>query len=116
MSSGNAVLMIKTIFCQSQSRFLLDVLVAWSHFRFQYGDKGCSLNENELMWNNSTIKINGVSVFYKHWYRKGIYKIAQVVDDSKNFLSFENFQANFPELKCNFLEYQGMVSAIKHSK
>ena len=68
------------------------------------------------MWNNSIIKINGVSVFYKHWYRKGIYKIAQVVDDSKNFLSFENFQANFPELKCNFLEYQGMVSAIKHSK
>ena len=46
-----------------KSRFLLDVLVAWSHFRFQYGDKGCSLNENEVMWNNSTIKINGVSVF-----------------------------------------------------
>ena len=50
------------------------------------------------MWNDSAIKINGVSVFYKHWYRKGIYKIAHVMDDSKKFLSFENFQAKFPEL------------------
>ena len=99
-----------------KSRFLLDVLMAWSHFRFQYGDKGCSLNENEVMWNNSTIKINGVSVFYKHWYRKGIYKIAHVMDDSKKFLPFEHFQAKFPELTCNYLEYQGIVSAIKHSK
>ena len=84
--------------------------MAWRHFRFHDGDKGCSLNENEVMWNNSTIKINGVSVFYKHWYRKGMYKIAHVMDDSDNFLSFENFQA-----KCNYLEYQGIVSAIKHS-
>ena len=38
------------------------------------------------------------------------------MDDCKNLLSFENFQAKFPELKCNYLEYQGIVSAIKHSK
>ena len=57
-----------------------------------------------------------MSVFYKHWYRKGINKIAHVMDDSKKFLSFENFQAKFPELTCNYLEYQGIVSAIKHSK
>ena len=47
-------------------------------------------------------------------HKKGICKIAQVMDDSKTFLSFENFQAKLPELKCNYLEYQGIVSAIKH--
>ena len=88
------------------------MLVAWSHFRFQYRDKSCSLNENEVMWNNFTIKINSVSVFYKHWYRKGINKIAHVMDDSKMFLSFENFQAKFPELTCNYLEYQGIVQQL----
>ena len=38
------------------------------------------------------------------------------MDDSNKILSFENFQAKFSELKCNYLEYQGIVSVINHSK
>ena len=53
-----------------------------------------------------------MSVFYKHWYGKGIYKIAHVMDDSKNLLSFENFQAKFLELECNYLEYQGKCQQL----
>ena len=99
------------------SSFLSDLLVAWAHFKTQYHE-GTSpfLNGEEVIWNNSGIKINGKSVFYKHWYRHGIYKVYHIMDGQKNFLSFSAFQNKYPMLTPNFLEYMGLISAMKKSK
>ena len=39
--------------------------------------------------------------------------IAHVMDGSNIFLFYENFQTKFTDLKCNYIEYQGIVSSIK---
>ena len=80
-----------------ESVALSDLLVAWAHFKTQYHE-GTSpfLNGEEVIWNNSGIEINGKSVFYKYWYRHGIYKVYHIMDGQKNFLSFSAFRINIP--------------------
>ena len=82
-----------------KNNFLVDVLVAWSDFRFQYYEgRSQSPNRNEIIWNNSNIKING----YKKWHQQGICKISHLMDAYDNFLSFQAFQLKYSQLKCNF--------------
>ena len=46
----------------------------------------------------------------------GMYKTSHIMDEQNHFLSFPVFRYRFPTLKCNILEYMGLVSAIKKSK
>ena len=89
-----------------KNNFLIDILVARSDFMSQYHDaRSQSLNRNEIIWNNSYIKINGSSFFYKKWHQQEICKIAH-----------QAFQLKYLQLKCNFLEYFSVITAIKNSK
>ena len=100
-----------------KNNFLVDVLVAWSDFRFQYYEgRSQSLNRNEIIWNNSYIKINGSSFFYEKWHQQGICKMSHLMDAHDSFLSFQAFQLKYSQLKCNFLEYFSVITAIKNSK
>ena len=100
-----------------KNNFLVDVLVAWSDFRFQYHEgTSQSLNRNEIIWNNSYIKINSSSFFYKKWHKQGNCKISHLMDAYDNFLSLQAFQLKYSQLKCNFLEYFSVITAIKNSQ
>ena len=84
---------------------------------FQYHEgRSQSLNQNEIIWNNSYIKINVSSFFYKKWQQQGICKISHLMDAHEIFLSFQAFQLKYSQLKCNFLEYFSVITAIKNSK
>ena len=102
--------LLKTI----TSSFSSDLLVALAHFKIQYHE-GISpfLNGEEVIWNNSGIKINGKSVCYKHWYKHGIYKVSHFIDGQQIFLPFSAFQNKYLRFTSNFLEYIGLTSAIK---
>ena len=67
--------------------------------------------ENEILWNNRFIRIDGKSVFYPSWYRKGIIKIGHLLNDNRQFLSRSEFQHKYG-LTVNFLTYNGLLSAI----
>ena len=67
---------------------------------------------DQIVWNNRFIKINMASVYFQSWHRAGIYKLSSLVDkESKQFLSFTAFEQKFG-VRCNFLQYHGLLSAI----
>ena len=97
-----------------KNNFLVSVLVSWSDFRFQYHEgRSQSLNRNEIIWNNSYITarhfslkngINKESVkFHTLWMHIIIYCLP-------------SFPTKISQLKCNFLEYFSVITAIKSSK
>ena len=67
---------------------------------------------NQIIWNNRFIRINNSSVYYRIWNQVGICKLACIVNDTGNsFLSFKVLVQKF-KIKCNFLHYLSLLSAI----
>ena len=64
-----------------------------------------------ILWNNRDITIDNKSFFRKTWSIKNVNFIQDLLDEHRNFLSFEEFKSKF-KLKVNFLEYYQVVSAI----
>ena len=67
---------------------------------------------DQIVWNNRFIKINKASAYFRSWHQAGICKLSSLLDESNTrFLSFNEFLRKF-KVKCNFLQYHGLLSAV----
>ena len=67
---------------------------------------------NQIIWNNRFIKIINASVFFRNWHHAGTQHLSSLLSESKNnFLTFNSFQLKY-NIKCNFVQYYGLLSAI----
>ena len=67
---------------------------------------------DQIIWNNSFIKINNVSVYNESWHQAGVTKLSSLVGENKTrLLTFHEFLQKF-KIKCNFLQYFGLTSTI----
>ena len=89
----------------------LKVNLIWNNFVLHKNDK--SVDSSHIpIWFNNNILISNKTVFYKHWAAKNIYFITDIIKDNNNFYTFQEFQ-DFFGINSNFLEYHGLVIAIK---
>ena len=66
------------------------------------------------MFNNKEILIDGHTIFYSKWFEKEIISIQDILDHTGKFLTWHEFQNKYG-VKCNFLNYLQVLSAIpKH--
>ena len=104
--------------CQNKSKnkFWKDVFKAWG--RLGYKQDTEILCENNLLksplWYNKKILINKKPIFYKEWYQRGVTLINDLIKSSHpySFYTHEEFTQTFG-VTCHFLEYNGVVSAVK---
>ena len=67
---------------------------------------------DQIVWNNRFIKINKASAYFRSWHQAGICKLSSLLDESNTrFLTFNEFLRKF-KVKCNFLQYHSLVSAM----
>ena len=67
---------------------------------------------DQIVWNNRYLKINKASAYFRSWHQTGICKLSSLLDESNTrFLTFNEFLRKF-KVKCNFLQYHGLVSAM----
>ena len=96
------------------NKFWSDVLIAWSKFCASHVPQ----NEYDVMtntlWFNDRIKIGGECIFYNHWAKKGIRFVSDIMDNSGKFLSLNMFKERY-NVRTNFIEYGGVVNAVKKS-
>ncbi len=64
-----------------------------------------------ILWNNSYITVNRKSVYLQSWMDKGVYFLSDILDQSANLLSYENFMNKwlFP---IKYKEYNSVMKAI----
>ena len=96
------------------NRFWGDVLRAWGQY---ISSKGANIENAEdvltqPIWCNENITVNGQEICYKHYIRKGIVFANDILDDNGSFKNYESFSDSY-KCKTNFLEYAGIVKAIK---
>ena len=91
--------------------FYHDLIAAWKQFRSYFHPKTARDICFECLWFNPFITVNKNTIFYKHWYRKGIRFIGDIVDNAGEFLNVDILEAKF-DIQINFLEYYSLRSAI----
>ena len=64
-----------------------------------------------ILFNNKDILINGRTIFYRDWFDRGIYLVRDLLKSDGKFLSYTEFVQKY-DLRCNFLTYFQVVSAI----
>ena len=66
----------------------------------------------EPIFYNPHIKVYNKPIFIKQWWEKGVTQIIDLVDEKKEFLSFEEFEKMY-QMSTNFLFFHGIVKSIK---
>ena len=68
---------------------------------------------DQIVWtDNRFVKINKASIYFRSWHLAGVYKLSSLLEENQNqSLSFDAFLKKF-KVKCNFLRYHGLLSAI----
>ena len=69
------------------------------------------LGQDLVLFNNKEILIDRKTFFYKSWFQKGIFRVHDLLTNNGAFLSHSEFTTKY-NLKCNFLQYLQVVSAI----
>ena len=70
--------------------------------------KELSLNHQDtyqsdlMLWNNESITIEGKSLFWKKWVRKGIYYIQDILNENAKLLTYEEYKCRYNEWRKNF--------------
>ena len=85
--------------------FLRDVLKSWFKLR-NVCDEKCM----DALWYNSDVKISNKTVYYGTWSTKGVNLVSDLIDNN-HWISYEEF-CNRYDIKCNFLKFFGVISAI----
>ena len=70
--------------------------------------------QDMILFNNKEILVGNRPFFLKDWFDSGVVSIQDILSGNGKFLSFQEFQQTH-KIKCNFLNYYQVVSAIpKH--
>ena len=74
--------------------FWKGVLVSWFSINWTEPIESEQV-KNEVIWYNSSIKVNRQTVFYKELYCKGVCKIRDLLDENECFLSYDTVVERF---------------------
>ena len=63
------------------------------------------------MFNNREILVDGKPVLFKEWFSKGVASVKDLLNESGQSLSFQEFISKYP-CKTNFLQYYQILTSI----
>ena len=82
-------------------QFYKSILQNFLELKISYKD---SPYEEFVLFNNKDILLDGSTIFYRNWLKKGVYLIQDLLNLDGNFLPYPEFIEKYQE-KCNFLAY-----------
>ena len=68
---------------------------------------------DEVLWYNSSIKINTKTIYFKSWSKECIDFISDLIIE-KHWMTYDEFENKF-NVNCNFLKYFSVIHAVSTS-
>ena len=96
---------------QKLSSFWIDVLTTWCDVNYRKPNEIEEPN-NEILWFNSNIKIDGSVVYIETLYKQGVLKVGHLKKEDDSLLSYEEFLVKFPGTSIHFLQYLSIINAM----
>ena len=95
-----------------RSTFLSEILTAWSNINFTNTIKTV---HNQILWNNSNIKTENKTIFFKKMYEAGIKIVEDIFNKRHNvFYTFQEVKNKYLLQNSNFLNYYAIIKCISH--
>ena len=95
-----------------KSTFLYELIELWSDLNFKESFASRAEFDAESIWNNSTIRTAGKTIFYKHWFEADVHNISDLLTSDSKLMTYSCFRNKWcPNV--SFLEYFGVASAIQ---
>ena len=92
---------------------LSEILTAWSNVNFT---KTIKTVHNQILWNNSNIKTENKTIFFKKMYEAGIIKVEDIFNKRQNvFYTFQEVKNKYLLHNSNFLNYYTIINCISHT-
>ena len=114
LEGGHANIVQPLKLAQCPNYFWIDVLNAWCSFVSIHEPDTLNDVLTNTLWYNHRIRVGKKTVYYKHWANKGVNFVCDLLDEKGDFLTLENVMVR-SNIRTNFLQYGGMVKAVKHS-
>lgn len=98
------------VYLFSRRPFLRDVLLAWNRLTnktviYNYG--------NEILWNNSNIRVEDKTVMFNNWQLSGIKYVKDLFNnDRQSFYTFVALKEKFNLPSSDFLKYLSILNSI----
>ena len=89
--------------------FIQQVVSAWCKSSFYVPTNNYG---NQILWNNSHIRVADRTVFYPNLYDNGVKYVRDLFDEDGNSLSFESLKAKFNLAAFPFTRYLGILHSI----
>ncbi|MES9884044.1 MAG: reverse transcriptase domain-containing protein [Sedimenticola sp.] len=100
---SDAKLLIKNV-------FLSNIVGAWAKLNYSENPENIS---KQILWNNSNMKGNGSTFYYKDWDERGIKYIEHIYDyRTKTFFEFTYIKQLYNVSNSDYLKYFKMISTI----
>ena len=97
--------LVKNLFWKEFLGALSEFKLKLPVFTTKYSILNCPL------WNNSRIKIDKNTIFWKKWYDEGIIRLKDILKEDKRFLSLEELEIKL-NMKIPFTKYEGIKRTI----
>ena len=94
---------------QNLPDFYRTILNYWQNFKLLTDNDKAA--QNQIIWNNSNILVDGKPILYNSWLINGIMYIKDLLAEDKNFLSLADLKAKF-NLNVPLTTYYGVLNAI----
>ena len=91
-----------------KNEFVKNVVQSWCSLAY---DSDTANVKDQIIWNNSLIKIDKKTQFKQHWYNNGVKYVKDLTSDNGIFFKFNEFIAKYPGLRSNFMEYFSLIHA-----
>ena len=92
-----------------KNSFIKDICTAWSSYAFKTPANNF---QQEIIWNNSFIKIDKKVIFYKFMYQKGVMYINDLFDEFNRPFTIEHFKFKYSINVCPFTLLRGIYASI----
>lgn len=89
--------------------FIRDVVHAWCNLVFETNPNN---PQNQILWNNSFIRIDKDIVCMHNWYNQGVKYVKDLLNDNGDFLTFNEFCVKYSLKNCNYMNYFSLIYAI----
>ena len=90
------------------NNFYAELIRFWADFRNAFSEQD---SRGSIIWNNKNVRIDGQPVFYKRFLEKNVISIRQLGLSQSNLESLDTI-SNVTSLKCNFLQWASLRSAV----
>ena len=95
--------------------FLVEILEIWAEVNFEQQLASLEHFQEQILWQNSLIRIENKPIFFKDWCSKGITKVKHLQKPECNsYLSLKDFQLKLKyDLTAAPLRFYCLISAVK---